>query len=418
MTKATPLWGLPGEVDIYGERLRDARVIQRLKAGAVAQDAGISPDRYSRFETESFSAVEQSIALRLAMAVGFSVDYLTSRPETPVQRASLLFRARKGMTRGEEDQLVAWSRLLGDMLLCSSPHLRMPYVKIPRPLMGVGPESAAELTRQSLGIKAHEPIAHLVRVLERGGIYISRLDFPAELHARHHDAFSTWVGPAVEWPLLVVRENAGWERTRLSVAHELGHLVMHYNRREGDLEAEAFAFAAEFLFPTPMLIKEWPDQPTILGLLALKQRWGMSLAALVEHGYRNKLLDAETRMSLYKQLSNRRDRTTGQSWRLTEPGWNDRRAERPKLIAKVLEYAFDDVRSVNDLSKKVCHWRSDLVEQVISGQSTDWARSLLPASKPVNEPESLGQVLQLRRRNASEAPDPLRRRPRNGAPSV
>lgn len=395
--KATPLWGVPGEVEVYGERLRDARVIQKLKSGVVAQNAGLSPERYSRIENSLSSTVDELRARRLAMAVGFSVDFLSTRPITPVQRGSLLFRAKKGMTRGEEDQLVAWSRLIGDLLSCACAHVRMPFVRIPRPGDGVSPQQAAQMTREALGIKLREPIAHLVRVIERAGVYVARLDFAAELHARHHDAFSTWVGPAIDWPLVVVRGSAGWERSRLSVAHELGHLVLHHTRREGDLEAEAFEFAAEFLLPTPMLREEWPMQPTVLGLLALKHRWGMSLAALIEHGHRNGLLDNDTRMSLYKQLSNRRDRTTGQSWRVTEPGWNDRKAERPKLIGKVAETAFETVGSAQELGDASCHWRGDLMRQMLAGQATDWARELVADPQDEEEPESLAPVVQLRR---------------------
>jgi len=404
MTEA-PLWRMPGEVEIYGERLRDARVIQKLKAGAVAQSAGVSPERYSRLENEISSTVAESRARELAMAVGFPLDYLAARPVTPVQRGSLLFRARKGMTRGEEDQMVAWCRLIGDMLTSSAAHLRMPYVKTPRPGGVLGPAEAAALTRQSLGVKPYEPIAHLVRVLERGGVYVSRLEFVAELHARHHDALSTWVGPAINWPLVVVRGSAGWERSRLSVAHELGHLVLHHSRRDGDLESEAFEFAAEFLLPTPMLLKEWPAQTTVLSLMGLKRRWGMSLAALVEHGYRHALIDTESRTSLYKQLSNRRDRSTGQSWRVAEPGWNELKPERPKLIGKVIETAFEKAGSPEELSESVYHWRPDLLRQVMVGQATEWSRALVADEAPtLTDPAHdlagapLAEVVPLRRR--------------------
>ena len=93
---------------------------------------------------------------------------------------------------------------------------------------------------------------------ERSGVYVASLDFSAELHAKHHDAFSTWVGPSLEWALIVVRSQTSWERTRLSIAHELGHLVMHYIRRDGNLESDAYSFATEFLVPGPSLRTEWP----------------------------------------------------------------------------------------------------------------------------------------------------------------
>ena len=401
MTTATPLaWRVPGEVEVFGERLRDARVIQRLKAGAVAEAAGLSPERYSRLETNLSTTLAETRARTLALAVGFPAEFLSSPPVTPVQRGSLLFRAKSRMSRAEEDQLVAWARLAGDLLHFSElERVRLPYLRLPRPAEGTSPPDAAAQTREMLGVERYEPIAHLVRVLERGGVYVGVLDLDTELHTRHHDAFSTWVGPRIDRPLLVVRDAASWERSRLSVAHELGHLVLHYARRDGDLEGEAFAFAAEFLLPEAMLRREWPEMATLLSLMALKRRWGMSLAALIEHGHRHGLLEDAARTSLYKQLSNRRDKSTGQAWRVREPGWNEREPERPKLLAKVAETAFGAVGSSEALAKSVGHWRGDLMQQLIAGQVTAWARDLAAAqdAHAQDDEGELAQVVPLRR---------------------
>ncbi len=327
MVKPAPLWETtPTESEIFGERLRDARVIQRLKAQVVAEGAQLTPDRYSRLENSLSTTMDSFKASLLATAVGFPLNFLSAPPVTPVQRGSLLFRAKKAMTRGEEDQLVAWARLIGDLLYCSVlEHVRLPYLKIPRASGDATAIDAATMTRNVLGITRDEPIPHITRALERGGVYIASIDFSTEMHAKNHDAFSTWVGPSIDWPLIVVRASSSWERTRLSVAHELGHLVMHHVRRDGDLELDAFSFAAEFVLPKQMLRDEWPHPPTLTTLMSLKRKWGISIAALIEHGYRNQLIDATQRVNLYKQMSNRRDRHTGERWRVQEPGWRERR---------------------------------------------------------------------------------------------
>jgi Zn-dependent peptidase ImmA (M78 family) len=377
-TKATPLWGkTTTEVDIFGERLRDARVIQRLKAQVVAERVGIAPDRYSRFERSVSTTVDIVRARHLASALDFSVDFLAAPPITPVQRGSLLFRAKTSMTRGEEDQLVAWARLVGDLIHRSlEESVRLPYLRLPRLTSEASPQEAARMTRQALGIQDDAPIPHLTRTLERGGVYVAALDFSGELHAKHHDAFSTWVGPTMDWALIGIRATSSWERTRLSVAHEVGHLVMHYIRRGGDIEAEAYAFGAELLFPGAVLRDCWPGSPTLMSLLPLKRAWGMSLSGLIEHGYRNSLLNQGQRTSLYKQLSNKKDRGTGERWRIREPGWREREPERPKLIAKVAEAAFGPDVDLNQVSDSIYSWRSDLICQLLAQQVTSWARSI------------------------------------------
>ncbi|MEX5634132.1 helix-turn-helix domain-containing protein [Parafrankia sp. FMc2] len=387
-----PLWGVEADQEVFGERLRDARVIQRLKSSGVAEKAHLTPDRYSRLENSLSTKVNQKRIAALADAVDFPIDFLTSPPVTPVQRGSLLFRAKKGMTRGEEDQLVAWARLIGDLLHRAEEDVRLPYVKVPRVSPSTSPADAARISRSAFGLADDEPIPHLVRLLERSGVHVASVDFSAELHAKYHDAFSTWVGYAMDRPLVVTRSSSSWERTRLSVAHELGHLVMHQTRREGDLEAEAYTFASEFLLPRGALQEGWPRQVTLVSLMPLKRKWGMSLASLIEHGYRNGLVESTQRTNLYKQMSNRRDRETGERWRVREPGWNDRDPERPKLIAKVAEAAFGPNVTTQGISAEIYGWRSDLIGKLLEGQLTDWSRAV--TATHINE--RMGSVSRLR----------------------
>jgi Zn-dependent peptidase ImmA (M78 family) len=276
------------------------------------------------------------------------------------------------MTRSEEDELVAWARLCGDLLACSALKVRWPGVLLPR-LGNTSLPDAANRTRVALGLTPDQPVPHVIRTLERVGVALAVLEFDAELHARHHDAFSTWIGETMERPLVVARASASWERTRLSVAHELGHLVMHRTRRAGDLEAEAFAFAAEFLLPSEQLRIEWPARVTPLSLLPLKRRWGMSLSSLIEHGYRQGLVSGPARVNLYKQLSNRRNPLTGERWRTQEPGANDREPERPKLLAKAIEIAYGSDASLGKISQASCHWPPRFLRVALAGQATPWS---------------------------------------------
>ncbi len=369
---------LPLEIqsdEVYGERVRDARLIQRLKANVVAQLADIPPDRYSRIENSISSQLPHDRALILAQSLNFPLSFLTTPPATPVQRESMLFRARKAMTKGEEDQLVAWARLIGDFLYGSETFVRFPVLRLPR-FGSVAPQIAAGNTRKALGVAAGEPVSHLMRLLERAGVFVANIEFDAELHARNHDAYSTWVGAALDQPLIVTRTVSSWERIRMSVAHELGHLVMHRIRRSGDLEAEAYAFGSEFLLPGDRLRDEWPGHATIMSLLPIKQKWGVSLAGLIEHGYRNQLLSPNDRSNLYKQLSNRKDRLTGQRWRIQEPGWRDRNPERPKLIARIGEVAFGTDPQLSRISAQSCNWPERFIRQLIAGQTSDWSDRL------------------------------------------
>lgn len=405
----TPLWRTTeAELTIFGERLRDARVIQRRKAQSVAESAKLPPDRYSRLENSLSTTVDIGRAHALAIALGFPVQFLSTPPMTPVQRASLLFRAKRGMSRGEEDQLVAWARLIGDLIQqAERGPVRLPPLRLPRVKDGTSPVDAAIETRRTLGLASDEPIPHLIRAVERVGVYAAVIDFSAELHAKHHDAFSTWLGHSFDLPLIAVRATNSWERTRMSVAHEIGHLVMHYVRRDGDLEAEAYEFAAELLLPRSSLFDFWPRRPTLMGLMPLKRKWGMSLSGLIEHGFRNGLLADTQRTNLYKQMSNKRDRISGERWRVTEPGWTEREPERPLLIAKVVETAFGPEAGLDDISAGVCHWKTDYVQQLLATQA---APRYSKASAGTEHPEeqAMAQVIPFRRGTLDAGTHPQR----------
>ncbi|MEU1922597.1 ImmA/IrrE family metallo-endopeptidase [Streptomyces albogriseolus] len=395
-TKATPLWGDKPDVEVYGERLRDARLIQRLRSGEVATRAGVSQSWYSKLEHAISTKLDWQKANDLAGALGFPVDFLASPPVTAVQRESLLFRAKKNLPKAEEDLLVSWARLVGDVIHAAEPRLRLPLLRVPRIPIEVGPVDAARFVRQALGVPRNEPVPHLIRTLERGGVYVATIDFDGSLHAKNHDAFSTWIGPMLDRPLIGVRASDSWERTRMSVAHELGHLSMHQTRREGDLEAEAYAFAAEFLLPVETLKREWPRSVTLTSLVPVKKTWGMSLAALIEHGYRNGLLSGGQRTSLYKQMSNRRDPASGERMRIREPGWRDREVERPKLVAMVAEKAFGATVDPESLEPKVFGWRADFLKTLFSGQVTAWARDFSGSIDEASpHPGSMADVISL-----------------------
>jgi Zn-dependent peptidase ImmA (M78 family) len=71
----------------------------------------------------------------------------------------------------------------------------------------------------------------------------------------------------------------------MSLAHELGHLVMHTNPNE-NVEEEAWDFAQEFLMPAVEIGKQFA-RLNLDKLGELKKEWGVSMQAIL---YRAKKL--------------------------------------------------------------------------------------------------------------------------------
>lgn len=360
---------LSDRLRVYGSRVKDARVLEGLRAGSVAEALQIGATRYSRLEAAGTSSpVSREELAALSDVLHFDEDYFLSPTVTVVERTGLCFRAKKSMTRLQEDQIGAWARLCGELvhtvLAGSGDSIKMLLPQLdPR----TSPQLAALTVRDAIGLTVDGPIAQLTRSLERAGVYIFSAEFAAEAAARH-DAVSLWVGEAKQHPIVMVRASDSWERTRMSLAHEVGHLVLHRYSKPEDAEDAAFAFAGEFLMPSQQIEKEWPSHATLESLLPMKLKWGVSLSALIEQGHRLGLLTVERRRSLYKQLSARRQYPSGRTWREQEPGFDQREVEKPLLITRLIERAYAGNISIETLRRMISSWPARYVSPLIEGQ--------------------------------------------------
>lgn len=117
------------------------------------------------------------------------------------------------------------------------------------------------------------------------------------------------------WFLVNTRETAG-DRVRLSLAHELGHAVLHRRLssiEESETELQAFRFAAALLLPASEFDRAVPyDALTLTDARRLKQTFGVSIQAIIRAAYERGRISRKRYTSLFKQLSARQ-------WRTEEP---------------------------------------------------------------------------------------------------
>src|SRR6185437_12215941 len=91
------------------------------------------------------------------------------------------------------------------------------------------------------------------------------------------------------------------DRERLTLCHEIGHLVMHQSVRP-EIEDEANAFAAEFLMPEAEIRAQLADL-TIHRLAALKSLWRVSMQALLYRAQELNVIGRGKAQYLWIQLS-------------------------------------------------------------------------------------------------------------------
>lgn len=354
-------------IPVYGYRVRQARTIRRSPIKPLAQLLDMSPSSWTALERSTTTDMPRLRVRRLATSLKFPAEFFVQPPGLPIHRGSLLFRAKKSIKAAQVDALTAFAEMTAELLASLAEHATQPPLRLPLSLPpGTSPEEAARMTRAALDLPENEPIGHVTHTLERAGVPVVVAD--VDMPDARHDAFSVWVGDFHEQPLIVGRPVNSWERTRWSIAHEAGHLVLHRGGVGEVDEDEANRFANEFLLPSEMLREEWPEAVTLSSLMPLKQRWQMSLAALIVHAKQQGLIDPDRASGLFKQLSARRDAVSGVTWRVQEPGWSDQEPERPRLLAVMAERGLDRTANAELFSTLTGGWAADLMEQIVSGQ--------------------------------------------------
>lgn len=186
------------------------------------------------------------------------------------------------------------------------------------------PERIAQTTRASWGLPPG-PVASVIRSVEdAGGIVIK-----CEFGTRKIDALSQWSNGLP--PIFIVNEGLPADRMRFSLAHELGHVLMHQSPTE-DIEKEADRFASEFLMPEKQVRVDLRDGLSLPRLAALKPHWKVSMAALLKRAGDLALVTPSQRDRLWRQLS---------PYRMDEPV--PLPPEDPKALADLMRLHREDL---------------------------------------------------------------------------
>lgn len=407
-------------VDVYGLRVNQARVMRAMTVTAVMEALGWKHSRLNRVEKSTTATLSVEDFERLVEVLRFPAKFFTTAPTSRVHQSDLLFRAPRSITATEREYLAQFAALAGEFLDELNIRTQLPPVKLPIQPVDTPIDQAAQNVRRSWGLEPDAPIEYLIHEIERSGaaVVVRRLltsssrrilgDGDSTGKLDKHLGYSVRVGEFNTRPLIVVRQSNSWERTRWTLAHEVGHLSLHASGSVTEAcEEQASEFASELLAPAAVLAKEVSRAPSLAELLPVKAKWGLSLGALLRHLHTSDLLTEPRFDALRRQLYTRANPETGTTWGRVEPGWNDREVERPRLISKWLEMGFS-ARSAAMLAPYDLPWPQDLMEDFMAGQRA--APTAQPAAAVGNSrrtavaaatapTEAGGKVIALRPRN-------------------
>ena len=236
--------------------LRRIRSERDYSQADLAERAGLSKQGYHLIESgvseprsSTLSALARALRVPLAELLRpvEKLEHVRFRSEEPL-------RTRPAV----EARVAAWLhdyRELEQIVGCE----QQPPPKL-KAHEAASPELAAVAARRRLGVAPGEPIRDACGLLEDNGVKVGTIPFATSRF------FGLSIGPGGGGPAIVVNtwERITVERWIFTLAHELGHLMLHlgdYDASERDEdpahEREADLFAACFLVPRDVFEKEW-----------------------------------------------------------------------------------------------------------------------------------------------------------------
>lgn len=316
-------------------RLQVARQANGMTKSDLSGRLDISAAALSQFELGQSRPTPKTVA-KLSNVLGFAPSFFsTATLQSTAEEAGeeLVdsfghFRSLRSVTATRRRQVLTVAHLLRDVTAFLEMHVQLPRLDVPK-YSATSLQEIAEVAarvRNDLGIEGDGPVGEVLRLLERRGIVCAR--YPMD--AADVSAFSV---PLENRTFLVLKQQreAKRDRDRFSSCHELAHLVLHepgQHLASKEHERQADTFASEFLMPTSGISRDLSPKVDWPRLLQLKQKWGVSMAALL---YRSKSLGIMSDATYTQAVRTMNVR----GWRKDEPG-TVAAAEAPSLLNAAL----------------------------------------------------------------------------------
>lgn len=300
---------------MISERLLRARAASGLSMKELALLAGVSANMIKKYEHNQ-SMPGSAVLLKMARALGVRSEYFF-RPTTVTlkeieyrKRSALSQRALTRIHADIIDQVERWMELAMLWPCFPVPTFSAPLFSTRRITHYDQIEKVAESLREQWCLGS-QPVSSLIDLLERQGVLI------IITQADHAEKFDGCQATVNGLPVIVISGKWPGDRQRFTLAHELGHLLLHHRLAdELDEEKACHRFAGAFLLPASTMRQRLGARRHALEareLYLLKQEAGLSMMACVYRAADLGIISEQVRQKLFMQFS-------VNHWRTLEPG--------------------------------------------------------------------------------------------------
>jgi Zn-dependent peptidase ImmA (M78 family)/transcriptional regulator with XRE-family HTH domain len=318
--------GVPGFIP---ERLTEARAARRISSmSGLARLLSVSPSTVTRWE-DGTSAPDADAWTELAKVLHVRREFFL-RPIFDTPRP-LFYRSLASTLNRDLQYQHAQMRWLREISATLQHYVDLPEIDIPDVL---GTTSYTQLRdddieRIALDLRRHwnigeGPCTDVVALLERAGVVVASI----EMGTSKLDGLCSWSAEEDRPHILLATDKMSFPRRQMDAAHELAHALLHKGVSESDLkrdlkeiETQAFRLASAFLLPSTSYPHE-VSRPSLAALLALKERWRVSVKAQIKRLADLELVSASHATDLYKLYSAKgwnREEPLDRSWAIPEP---------------------------------------------------------------------------------------------------
>jgi len=311
-----------------------ARQYRDKSQSEVAKAAGLNQGHYSRIENGLLpEGPSEENVRRIADALSFPESFfyqsekLVGLPLSvhPLHRKkeSVGDRVLKKIHAELNLRIIHIRKLLG--AVDTESVLPLPWIDVDE---GGGPREVARKIRAAWMLP-QGPLVNLTESVERAGVLVVFCDFDAQIDG------VTMRLPDLP-PCIFLNRRSTADRTRFSLAHELGHVIMHRIPTDS-IEDEANAFAAELLVPEKELRRDLiGGRVTLERLARLKAKWRVSMQFLLFQAKETGCISANQSTYLWKQISRL-------GWRTREPADTDFPHEEANVFLRMLSLHINDL---------------------------------------------------------------------------
>ncbi len=288
--------------EIVSQKIKNARALKGFSQQELADLIGVSKQMISKYE-KGESIPSSPNLLKLGKSLKVKIDYFFK--PSKIELGVMNFRKKSSFSNKKQESLEQRIKLDLENYLEIEELLQIDY-SFSNIIGKEKIEKIEDIKRIVLLLRAEweiglDPIHNIIQLLEDKEIKVVELFDVDETF----DGVATFVND--KFPVIVVNGNFPVERKRFTLLHELGHLLLNLpDCNIKDEENYCNKFAAEFLFPKKLVIKEFGVKRDLISLnelIEVQRKYGISIQAIIHRLVDAGIFTDNRKIEFYKKIN-------------------------------------------------------------------------------------------------------------------